>query len=165
MGSELVVVIDEVLAKQAFDGQDPIGKRLWMPDMDYGPFVVVGVVGHVRHWGLAGDDQAQVRAQFYYPFAQLPDEYLRRWSELMSIAVRTEVAPLSEVESLRRELRGAAGDQVLYGVHTMEQLADDSLGPTAVSFIAVWDFRRFGFGAGVHRDLWSAGLFDGTTCA
>jgi predicted permease len=127
VGSELVVVIDEVLAKQAFDGQDPIGKRLWMPDMDYGPFVVVGVVGHVRHWGLAGDDQAQVRAQFYYPFAQLPDKYLRRWSELMSIAVRTEVAPLSEVESLRRELRGAAGDQVLYGVHTMEQLADDSL--------------------------------------
>jgi predicted permease len=127
LGSELVVVIDEVLAKQAFDGQDPIGKRLWMPDMDYGPFVVVGVVGHVRHWGLAGDDQAQVRAQFYYPFAQLPDKFLRRWSELMSIAVRTEVAPLSEVESLRRELRGAAGDQVLYGVHTMEQLADDSL--------------------------------------
>jgi predicted permease len=127
LGSELVVVIDEVLSKQAFDGQDPIGKRLWMPDMDYGPFVVVGVVGHVRHWGLAGDDQAQVRAQFYYPFAQLPDKFLRRWSELMSIAVRTEVAPLSEVESLRRELRGAAGDQVLYGVHTMEQLADDSL--------------------------------------
>jgi len=127
VGSELVIVIDEVLAKQVFDGQDPIGKRLWMPDMGYGPFVVVGVVGHVRHWGLAGDDQAQVRAQFYYPFAQLPDKYLRRWSELMSIAVRTEVAPLSEVESLRRELRGAAGDQVLYGVHTMEQLADDSL--------------------------------------
>ena len=127
VGSELVVVIDEVLSKQAFDGQDPIGKRLWMPDMDYGPFVVVGVVGHVRHWGLAGDDQAQVRAQFYYPFAQLPDKYLRRWSELMSIALRTEVAPLSEVQSLRRELRGAAGDQVLYGVHTMEQLADDSL--------------------------------------
>jgi ABC-type antimicrobial peptide transport system permease subunit len=45
----------------------------------------------------------------------------------MSIAVRTEIAPLSEVESLRRQLRGAAGDQVLYEVHTMEQLASDSL--------------------------------------
>lgn len=127
IGSELVVAIDEVFAQNAFGGQDPIGKQLWMPDMGYGPFVVVGVVGHVRHWGLAGDDQAQVRAQFYYPLAQLPDQYLRRWSELMSIAVRTEVAPLSEVESLRRELRGASGDQVLYGVHTMEQLAEDSL--------------------------------------
>lgn len=127
IGSQLVIVIDEVLAQKAFGAEDPIGKQLWMPDMDYGPFVVVGVVGHVRHWGLAGDDQAQVRAQFYYPFAQLPDKFLRRWSELMSIAVRTEVAPLSEVEPLRRELRGAAGDQVLYGVHTMEQLADNSL--------------------------------------
>jgi putative ABC transport system permease protein len=128
MGGEPAIVIDEVLAQQAFGGgQNAIGKRLWLPDMGYGPFAVVGVVGHVRHWGLAGDDQAQIRAQFYYPFAQLPDKYLRRWSELMSIAVRTEIAPLSEVESLRRELRGAAGDQVLYEVHTMEQLASDSL--------------------------------------
>jgi predicted permease len=127
LGGQLVIVIDEVLAQQAFGGQDPIGKRLWMPDMGYGPFLVVGVVGHVRHWGLAGDDQAQVRAQFYYPFSQLPDKLLRRWSELMSIAVRTNIAPLSEVEPLRRELRGAAGDQVLYEVRTMEQLANDSL--------------------------------------
>jgi predicted permease len=126
MGGVPVVVIDEVLAQQAF-GRNAVGKRLWMPNMDYGPFVVVGVVGHVRHWGLAGDDQAQIRAQFYYPFAQLPEKYLRRWSELMSIAARTEIAPLSEVESLRRELRGAADDQVLYEVHTMEQLASDSL--------------------------------------
>ena len=129
MGGEPVIVIDEVLAQQAFGGgQNALGKRLWMPDMGYGPFVVVGVVGHVRHWGLAGDDQAQIRAQFYYPFAQLPDNYVRRWSELMSIAVRTEVAPLSEVESLRKGLRGAAGDQVLYEVRTMEQLASESLG-------------------------------------
>jgi len=127
MGSELVVVIDEVLAQQAFGGERAVGKRLWMPDMGYGPFVVAGVVGHVRHWGLALDDQAQVRAQFYYPFAQLPDKLLRRWSELMYIVVRTNVAPLSEVPSLKRELRGAAGDQVFYEVHTMEQLASDSL--------------------------------------
>ena len=52
MGGEPAVVIDEVLAQQAFGGgQNAIGKRLWMPDMGYGPFVVVGVVGHVRHWG------------------------------------------------------------------------------------------------------------------
>jgi predicted permease len=127
MGSELVVVIDEVLAQQAFGGESAIGRRLWTPDMGYGPFVVVGVVGHVRHWGLARDDQAQVRAQFYYPFEQLPDRLLRRWSELMSIVVRTNVAPLSAVESLKRELRGVTGDQVLYEVHTVEQLASDSL--------------------------------------
>jgi predicted permease len=127
MDSELVVVIDSVLAQHAFGGQEPVGKRLWVPDMGSNPVRVVGVVDHVRHWGLAGDDQSQVRAQFYYPFAQVPDPLLRRWSELMSIAVRTNVAPLSVVEPLRREVRGVANDQVLYEVHTMEQLASDSV--------------------------------------
>jgi predicted permease len=126
-GGALVAVIDEVMAQQAFGGESAIGKQLWMPDLGYGPFVVVGVVGHVRHWGLGGDDQAQVRAQFYYTFSQLPDANVRRWSELMSIAVRANIAPMSEFESLRHELRGVAGDQVLYDVHTMEQLASDSL--------------------------------------
>ncbi len=120
---ELVVVIDDVLAQHAFGGKDPVGKRLWIPDMSPEPVRVVGVVGHVRHWGLAADDQAQVRDQLYYPFSQVPDALLRRWSELMSIAVRTNVAPLSIVAPLRRAVGGAAGDQVLYDVRSMEQLA------------------------------------------
>jgi len=127
IGAEFVIVIDDVFAQNAFGTQDPVGKRIWMPQMGYGPFVVAGVVGHVRHWGFAGDDQAQVRAQFYYPFAQLPDKFLRRWSELMSVAVRTSIPPLSVAESLRGEVRGATGDQVLYEVRTMEQLARSTL--------------------------------------
>jgi len=137
-GSEPVIVIDEVLAQQAFGTRECMGKRLWVPEMSgpnwsggNEPLRVVGVVGHVRHWGLARDDQAQVRAQFYYPFAQVPDSALRRWSELMSIAVRTNIPPLNVVDSLRRELRGATGgatgDQALYQVRTLEQLASDSL--------------------------------------
>ncbi len=127
-GAESVVVIDEAMARQAFPGEDAVGKHLWIgigPD----PARVVGVVGHVRYWGPAGDDQANnVRAQLYYPFAQVPDEMVRRWSELMSIAVRTGSDPLTLVESLRREVRGATNDQVLYQVRTMEQLATNSLG-------------------------------------
>jgi len=126
LGNESVVVIDDVMARQAFGEADPIGRHIWI-DMGSDPATVVGVVGHVRHWGLAGDDQAKVRAQLYYPFAQVPDGLLRRWSELMSIAVRTGIAPLNVVEPLRRELRGSGNDQVLYEVRTMEQLASDSL--------------------------------------
>ncbi|MGA8598542.1 MAG: FtsX-like permease family protein, partial [Bryobacteraceae bacterium] len=126
LGSEGVVVIDEVMARQAFGRSDPVGKHLWI-GIGSDPVRVVGVVKHVRYWGLAADDQAQVRAQLYYPFAQVPDRYLRRWSELMSIALRTTIPPLNLVEPLRRELRGASNDQVLYEVHTMEQLASASL--------------------------------------
>ena len=134
--SESVVVIDDALAKRTFGDKEAVGQRLWLPDSE-SPFStgaggtdavrVVGVVGHVRHWGLAGDDQAQVRAQFYYPFAQVPDPLLRRWSELMSIAVRTTISPMNVLGPLRREVRGATGDQVLYQAHTMEQLVSDSL--------------------------------------
>jgi predicted permease len=127
IGNESVVVIDDVMAQQAFGGEVPIGKHIWL-DMSPGPVTVVGVVGHVRYWGLAGDDQATVRAQLYYPFAQVPDRLLHRWSDLMSIAVRTGIPPLNIVEPLRGEVRGAGNDQVLYEVRTMEQLASDSLG-------------------------------------
>src|SRR5208282_4146185 len=82
---------------------------------------------HVRQWGLAKDDQSKLRAQLYYPFAQLPDKLVRRWSELMSIAVRTGIDPLNLVEPLRKEIRGATGDQVLYEVHTFEDLVAGSL--------------------------------------
>jgi predicted permease len=136
LGNELVVVIDDVFAKQAFGGEDPIGRRLWIPGSG-SPFSVgteapdvvrvVGVVGHVRHWGLATDDQAQVRAQFYYPFAQVPDALMHRWSEIMSIAARTRVSPLSLLPSLRQAVRGSTGDQVLYEVRTLDQLVSDSL--------------------------------------
>jgi ABC-type antimicrobial peptide transport system permease subunit len=95
--------------------------------MSRDPVRVVGVVGHVRRWGLAADDQAKVRAQLYYPFAQVPDLLLRRWSEVMSLAIRTNVAPLNIVEPLRQAVRGAAGDQVIYEVRTMEQLTSNSL--------------------------------------
>lgn len=125
LGNEPVVVIDEVLAQHAFGAQEPIGKRLWLQAI--GRSKVVGVVGHVRHWGLAGDDQAKVRAQLYYPFAQVPDPLMRLFASFMSTTVRTNITPSNMVEPLQRELRGAAGDQVLYEARSMEQLASGSL--------------------------------------
>jgi predicted permease len=125
-GTQSVAVIDDVMARQAFPNQDPLGKHIWIgitPD----PVTVVGVVGHVRQWGLAADDQSRLRAQLYYPFAQVPDRFVRRWSELMSIAIRTNIDPLSVVEPLRQAIRGATGDQVLYQIRTFEQLANASL--------------------------------------
>jgi predicted permease len=126
LGSEPVAVIDEVLARQSFGGRSAIGQHLSI-GLGNDPLRIVGVVGHVRYWGPAGDDQSRVRAQIYYPFLQLPERYVRRWSELMSVAVRTEVEPFGLAEPLRRELRRAGGDQVLYEVRTMEQLAGSAL--------------------------------------
>ena len=125
IGAEPVVVIDEILARHAFGGSDPVGQRLWVQAV--GPARVIGVVAHVRHWGLADDDQSKVRDQIYYSFPQVPDQLMSLFSTFMSMAVRTSITPLNVVEKLRRELRGAAGDPTLYEVLTMEQLASSSL--------------------------------------
>jgi putative ABC transport system permease protein len=127
IGSEPVVVIDDDLARHAFGKEDAVGKRIWIPAMSPSPILVVGVVGHVRHWGLATDDQSRVRDQMYYPFAQVPGPLLHFFSSIMSMAARTTIPPLNVVEPLRAALRGAANDQALYEMHTMEQLVSASL--------------------------------------
>jgi predicted permease len=127
VGADPVIVVDDTLAHHAFGEQDPVGKRLWVPAMGTVPLRIIGVVGHVRHWGLASDDRSRVRDQMYYPFAQVPDFLVRLFSSFMSIAVRTRVAPTTALASLAPALRGAAGDQALYDVHTMEELVAASL--------------------------------------
>jgi predicted permease len=152
IGREAVAVIDDVMAQGAFHGEDALGKHLWI-GLGNDPVRVVGVVRHVRYWGPASDDRAQVRAQLYYPFAQVPDPLLRRWSELMSIAVRTTVDPLSVVEPLRSEVRGVGNDQVLYESITMQQLASDSLARQRFLLLL------FGLFAGLALLLASIGIY------
>ncbi len=153
-GNEKVAVIDEVLARQAFPGEDAVGKYLWV-GIDTVPtqFRVIGVVGHVRQWGLAGDDGARVRAEMYYSFAQIPDTWVRRWSELMSIAVKTSVDPLSIVTPLQHAVAGATNDQVLYQVFTLELYAKASLARQRFLMLL------FGVFAGLALLLASIGIY------
>lgn len=127
LGGEPVVVIDDNLARRAFKEADPVAKELWVPALAPGPVRVVGVVGHVRSVGLAGDDEAPVQDQIYYPFAQVPDGLMRLFSGFMSIVVRTDIPPMNELGTIERAVRGATGDQVIYEASTMEHLASASL--------------------------------------
>jgi putative ABC transport system permease protein len=122
-----VVVIDEKLARHTFGDRDPVGKLLWIPAMGGKPVQVVGVVGHVRNWGLAGDDISRIQDQMYYPLAQVPDKLVRFFSSIISIVIRTDVPPLNMVQALQKQVRGAGGDQTFYEVQTMEQLVSASL--------------------------------------
>ena len=127
LGTPQVVVIDENLAHHAFAEEDPVGKVLWIPGFGDRPVQVIGVVGHVRHWGLAADDLSTVQDQCYYPLAQVPDHLVRFFSSVLSVVVRTNVHPLNTVDALQRQARGVAADQTLYEVRTMEQLVSASL--------------------------------------
>ena len=127
LGTPQVVVIDENLAHHAFTGEDPVGKVLWIPGFGDQPVQVIGVVGHVRHWGLAGDDLSPVHDQCYYPLAQVPDQLVRFFSSVLSVVVRTNVPPLNTVDALQKQARGVTGDHTLYEVRTMQQLVSASL--------------------------------------
>lgn len=152
-GSESVVVIDENLARNAFGEQHAVGRRLWIRAFGNAPVQVVGVVGHVRHWGLARDDQSRVRDQIYYPFAQVPVPLLRFFSSIMSITVRTKMPPMDVIKPLEFELRGAARDQALYELRTMEQLASASLARHRFLLLL------FGVFAGIALILAATGIY------
>jgi predicted permease len=152
VGSQPVVVIDEVMARSAFGSENAVGKLLWVQAAP-APMLVVGVVAHVRNWGLAGDDQGHVRDQLYYPFAQVPDPFLQFYSSVMAVVVRTSLPAASVFEPLRLELRGAAGDQALHEPVTLEQLARDSLGPQRFLMVL------FGIFAGLALLLASIGIY------
>src|SRR4029077_5380847 len=65
--SSHVIVIDDVFAGKFFGGKDPIGKRLVL-DGKGGTAEIVGIVGHVKQWGLDTDDKQSLRAELYFPF-------------------------------------------------------------------------------------------------
>jgi putative ABC transport system permease protein len=120
-----VVVIDDVMAKHVFPGQDPIGKQLTM--IVIGSAQVIGVVGHVKHWGLGADNTAKIRDQIYFPFLQVPDKFMTDAVAGLTLALRTGPEPLSMAGAVRAQVAGPTRDQPMYSTRTMEQIISVSL--------------------------------------
>jgi predicted permease len=125
LSSPPVVVIDEVLAKRIFPGQDPIGREISL--IVLGPMRVVGVVGHVKQWGLDTDDTHKIRDQIYFPFLQVPDKFMPDAVAGLTLTLRTRTEPLSLVPAIRAQVAGPTRDQPIYAVRTMEQIISRSL--------------------------------------
>jgi len=123
--SRKVVVIDDVLAGHFFPGQDPIGKQLELYML--GPAEIVGVVGHVKHWGLDADDSAKIRDQLYFPFFQIPDQFMAQAKTGLTLALRTGSNPVSVISAVSKQVMGPGGDQPVYNVRSMEQLISSSV--------------------------------------
>jgi predicted permease len=125
LASAPVVVIDEVMAKHLFPGQDAVGKQFSL--LIIGPVQIVGVVGHVKHWGLDADDTAKIRDEIYFPFMQIPDKFMSEGVAGLTLVVRTAPDPLSVVSAVRAQVAGPTEDQPIFGVQTMEQIISGSL--------------------------------------
>ena len=125
VGSPQVALIDEVMAHRLFAGRNPIGQQISL--IAVGTVQVVGVVGHVKQWGLDADDSAKIREQIYFPVYQVPDEFMSDAVTGLTLMVRTGPEPLSLVPAVRAQVAGPMQDQPIYAVTTMEQTIAKSL--------------------------------------
>ena len=140
--SPSVVVIDDVFARRYFADQNPIGKRINLDREGRHPSEIVGVVGHVKQWGLDLDDTHSLRAQFYLPCMQMPDEFIAMAPSGSTVLVRTdEAVPMSVVvDSIRHMSQQMNSQQVTYGVQTMDEIIALSLAEKRFTMILLGAF-------------------------
>jgi len=87
----------------------------------------VGVVGHVKQWGLDTDDAQKLRAQMYTPFLQLSDKAMMLAAPGADVLVRSDLPPQALFDALRAASRRMSNGHVIYGMQTMEEIIADSL--------------------------------------
>ena len=145
--SSHVIVIDDVLARKFFGDQNPVGKRVIMDSKGGGVSEIVGVVGHVKQWGLDSDDKQSLRAQLYFPFMQLPDGAMQpsSWSGT-GVVVRFEGDARAVATAIRSGLRAMGGEQVMYSVQTMEEIIAETLAERRVSMFVLGAFAALALG-------------------
>ena len=137
--SRPVVVIDERFAQLAFGNQDPIGKRVNFEILGVSA-EVVGLVGHVKQWGLDENSGTLVQSQCYLSIPQIPDQFLPLVSQNIRAVVRTQSSPLSAVSSLRKSVLSFDNEMVLYNPQAMTEIMADSLASRRFSMILLGAF-------------------------
>ncbi len=96
LASPAVAMIDDVLARRLFPGQNPLGRVLYCGFDSDNPMTIVGVVGDIREYGPATAPGPEI----FMPYEQhpLPSTYL-------TVMVRTSGEPGSLSELLRKKVR------------------------------------------------------------
>lgn len=150
--SPLVVVIDDVFAKKYFPQQDPIGKRIQInrfPKLAE----IVGIVGHVKQWGLDNDDRQSLRSALYIPCSQMPDDFVAMTPSGSAAVVRADNAAAGLPSAVRNISREMSSEQVVFGEQTMDSLISQSLARRQFSMILLLVF------AGLALLLASVGVY------
>jgi putative ABC transport system permease protein len=117
-----VAVVNQAAVRQYFPDVDPIGKHMQlgaMPDVSVPWMEIVGIVGDLKQ-DLAGDPKAEM----YVPVRQ-GDSLLPVFA--LSVVMRTERDPMSEVSALRSAVRDINPDQPVVRVRNMEESISGSV--------------------------------------
>jgi predicted permease len=132
--SPRVAAVDDVFAARYFPNQDPVGRRFHINGADE-LTQVIGVVGHVKQWGLDSDDTNSLRAQFYVPWMQMPDQYIAGAPSGAGMVLRSRGADAGISDAIRRVSAQMSNQQVIYGMQPMDDLIAESLATRRFSMI------------------------------
>ncbi len=153
VGGPPVVVVDEVLARQHFGSEDPVGKWIhWDDSRPVRRAQIVGVVGHVKQWGLISDDTAPIRAQLYSAVTQLDDVWMTRPSQI-GVVVRSRAGTPVGIDTIRKALQELHREHVISRVQTMDQVVAGSLARHRFAMLILGGF------AGLALLLASVGIY------
>jgi predicted permease len=156
--SPCVIVIDSVLAHIYFPNGDPLGQTLSAGFSPVGPCRIVGVVGHVKQWGL-DDSKSYIQNQAYFPLYQDPDRWVLTNYPDTTIVVRTPLAPASVMPAIKAVVWEAGSDQPIFEVHTMQQVVAESMSSQRFPMILLGAF------AALALLLASVGIYGVISCS
>jgi predicted permease len=151
--SPRVAVVDDAFARQYFPGQDPIGKRLHMDQSGFDMVEIVGIVGHVKQWGLDRDDSEALHAQVYLSFMQLEDNVMKLTAPGLAVVVRSSGPAPGLFDALRHTSQQMSSEQVIYAPESMDEIISASLATRRFSMILLGIF------AGLALLLASVGIY------
>jgi predicted permease len=135
----VVVDIDDVFAHTYFPNENPIGKHINLAGFNV-LAEIVGVVGHVKQWGLDADAKSAIEAQFDYPFMQLPEKLMPLAADAVAVVLRTEGDPTAVMGSVRRAVEEIDPREVVYNVQTMNEVVSNSFAARRLSMILLGVF-------------------------
>jgi predicted permease len=135
----VVVDIDDVFARTYFPNENPIGKHIHIEGFSV-EAEIVGVVGHVKQWGLDADAKSDIEAQFDYPFMQLPEKLMPLAADAVAVVLRTEGDPTAVMSDVRRAVAEIDPREVVYNVQTMDEVVSNSFAARRLSMILLGAF-------------------------
>jgi predicted permease len=137
--SKPVVVVDRVLAQKYFPNGDAIGKVIYVGSQT-NSFEIVGIVDHVKQWGLDTDAQNSLRAQSYFSVKQFSDSIISLMPSNTGVVVRSSGNVLGLMDSIRRASDQLNKDNVISAVVTMHEIIQSSLAPRRFAMMLLGSF-------------------------
>jgi predicted permease len=137
-GAPPVAIVNERLARRLWPGEEAVGRRVQAGHATRQRMAtVVGVVGDVRHDGLA----AEPPAELYVPFGQ-------RMAGPMHLVVRTEGDALAQAAAVRAAARAVDGSVPIADLRTLDAVVATSVAQPRLVMVLLLLFGALGLALG-----------------